>query len=280
MDDMKAVTSDLKAGTYLSDAMLKVYTNWEEEKNRLFFGQMSKMTKSDAKDAEKRCPVLPANFMPFRRSLNKLSYELGLHTKGKTNSYIMILALCHVTEFCYSDISYSIIRIRSLCRIVLSCMMNILVRDYSHGKFEVTTALIQKQEGFHADFKSFCNDSYSHVGIGFFFKASFHVDFPYKSFKDFCTSFISQFPHDLYDILHGMVICSNSYPFDTPQERNIKAEYTFQCPNTIKVDWINHLANISYGTYILLNVSVSTTSVQNDMCSCSLKAVVDSGFSK
>ena len=91
MDDMKAVTSDLKAGTYLSDAMLKVYTNWEEEKNRLFFGQMSKMTKSDAKDAEKRCPVLPANFMPFRRSLNKLSFELGLHTKGKANSYIMIL---------------------------------------------------------------------------------------------------------------------------------------------------------------------------------------------
>ena len=50
MDDMKAVTSNLKPGTYLSDAMLKVYTNWEEEKNTQFFGQFSKlMTNSDAK---------------------------------------------------------------------------------------------------------------------------------------------------------------------------------------------------------------------------------------
>ena len=153
-------------------------------------------------------------------------------------------------------------RLCSLYRIMLSCMISISSCDPTL----VNTALIKRpNNGFLHDFKSFHNETYSDVAIGFHFKSEFHQGFYFSDFEPFCCHLMSQIPPDLYDILRGAIICSNSSPFDKPSSSglNVKAEFKFQSPNKKKYTLIPHKNRISVGTYILLNVYVSTLKPPN-----------------
>lgn len=80
---------------------------------------------------------------------------------------------------------------------------------------------------------------------------------------------MSQILPDLYDILRGVIICSNSSPFDKTSSSgsNLKAEFKFQSPNKKEYTLTPHNYHISVGTYILLNVYVSTLKPPNYTCS-------------
>ena len=146
-------------------------------------------------------------------------------------------------------------RFCSLYRIILRCMITISSCDPTH----VQTALLERpNHGFSYDFKSFHDDTYSDVSIGFHFKSEFHDGFYFRDFEEFCNHLMSQIPPELYDILRGAIIISSSSPFDEPSSsgKNIKAEFTFKSPNTRDFTLTHHKNVIQVGTFILLNVHV------------------------
>ena len=146
-------------------------------------------------------------------------------------------------------------RLCSLYRIILSCMISISSCDPTL----VNTALIKRpNNGFGHDFKSFHNETYSDVAIGFHFKSKFHKGFYFNDFGAFCNHLMSQIPPDLYDILRGAIIVSSSSPFDEPSSsgQNIKAEFRFKSPNIRDYTLTPHKNIIKVGTFILLNVNV------------------------
>ena len=82
--EMNAVTSQLKPGTYLTDGDFQRYITLEEDNNREYFGQWSKLGSStEKKKREYYYPVLPPYHMQLRKMLNRLSYDLDLTTCGK-----------------------------------------------------------------------------------------------------------------------------------------------------------------------------------------------------
>ena len=118
--------------------------------------------------------------------------------------------------------------------------------------FSVETALLERpNHGFSHDFKTFHDDTYSDVSIGFHFKSIFHEGFYFRDFGPFCNHLMSQIPPDLYDILRGVIICSNSSPFDKPSSsgQNVKAEFKFQSPNIREYKSIPHNNIIKVGTF-------------------------------
>ena len=146
-------------------------------------------------------------------------------------------------------------RFCSLYRIMLMCMISISSCDPT----PVETALLERPyHGFSHDFKTFHDDTYSDVSIGFHFKSKFHEGFYFRDFGAFCNHLMSQIPPELYDILRGAIIISSSSPFDEPSSsgKNIKAEFTFKSPNTRDFTLTHHKNVIKVGTFILLNVHV------------------------
>ena len=130
-------------------------------------------------------------------------------------------------------------RLCSLYRIMLSCMISISSCDPTL----VNTALIKRpNNGFLHDFQSFHNETYSDVATGFHFKSEFHQGFYFTDVEAFSNHLMSQIPPDLYDILRGAIICSNSSPFDQPSSsgQNVKAEFKFQSPNIREYKLIPH----------------------------------------
>ena len=155
----------------------------------------------------------------------------------------------------YIEESFTVMRFCSLYRIMLRCMISISSCDPT----PVETALLERpNHGFSHDFKTFHDDTYSDVSIGFHFKSEFHECFYFRDFGEFCNHLMCQIPPDLYDILRGAIIVSSSSPFDEPSlsGQNLKAEFRFKSPNIRDYTLTPHKNIIKVGTFILLNVNV------------------------